>query len=147
MHAQLPDKNVKAWRIRRKVFLFWKGLNRRSRRCSSLPHTADTEINDLHSQLWYNTFTWAHTDTCVSEPEARSPERRHIAAQTGSLAHVRHKLPLSAALFRTHIHQGPLLPGYAGNHLQPSCSEIRQMLLKLQVQNDLGPPELIPEGR
>lgn len=33
----------------------------------------------------------------------------------------------------------PLLPWHAGNHMQPSCTEIRQMVFKSWLKNDLGP--------
>lgn len=94
------------------------------------PLTADNEMNDLHSQLWC-----LHVDV---HRHVRWEEKSCIASHRGGLHHIRHKSPLSAGLFGPTSITGPLLPGYTGNYQQPSCTEIRQIVLKLHLQNDLG---------
>lgn len=67
MPAQLPGKNVKAWKIGRSVLILaWPRTKPWSKRgLPATPHTSDNEINYLHHDTRHS-WEWACRKTCTS---------------------------------------------------------------------------------
>lgn len=97
-------------------------LKLRSYGLPALPHSTDDEINDLASRRWcgwvvmvislHNIVLWARmwtSSVCYQQVSLEPHPSR------------------------------PLPPWRAGNHMQPSCTEIKQMVFKSWLENDLGP--------
>lgn len=130
MHTQLPDKNVIDWEIRQKkrhvLILPGQGeIPKRSRwgyGVPAPPHSTENEVNDLASRRWRG---WVVTGISPHNIEPWTQMR------TSSVCYQQVSLEPHPSR--------PLPPWHVGNRVQPSCTEIKRMVFKSWLGNDLGP--------
>lgn len=124
MLAQLPEKNVKAWKIIRKVFLFWRGPEGKPWIGADAALACQPHLIPLITRLMTRTHRYDTRHSCGCE-SARGrvyiAVRRHIWARTWSRSRTSWVGVISQS-FRTHIHQDHYFPdtlAIIGSHHVP----------------------------